>query len=236
MHISCSVCEFLCISYFTCEKCGKVFCHGCYLLHITNHSHVGYKKGESNLETFPSGTTSTKQPRLALIPLQPLIELSERFEKGIATHEKPWNALSPYQDCLTDKKFLTARAEHIIMHAFRYIAKLNGLIPDDGDNDASAIMWGGCCLSEGKRTLAEKKDVSLEEKEKALETGGFKLSNIGACYHRSVVVTQAEVGDCSICTATVTSQICNHCNKKVCSYCWDKLTKLVEIRQGHAKT
>jgi hypothetical protein len=52
---------------------------------------------------------------------------------------------------LEDKEFLIARAAHAIDHALKLIAKLEGLSPEDGDDDAAAIAWAGVCLCEGTK-------------------------------------------------------------------------------------
>lgn len=102
---------------------------------------------------FPSGATSSKVPRLELIPFAALCRLAARFELGIERHgDDAWNALSK-QECLRDREFAIARAGHVMHHAARLIAKLTGRIPDDGDDDAAAVMWGGAFLCEATAAL-----------------------------------------------------------------------------------
>ena len=103
-------------------------------------------------------TTGSKQPRFDLIPYGALKALADRFELGEQKHgPKTWNGRSK-QDGLADDEWIYARAAHVINHALLYIAKMSGTIPDDGDDDAAAIMWGGTCLSEAKRRRAKEKE------------------------------------------------------------------------------
>jgi hypothetical protein len=107
-------------------------------------------RGVEELQQF-AVTTSSKKPRFGMIPHAALEALANRFELGEQKHgPKSWNALSN-QEALKDDAWVLSRAEHIIHHAYRYIQKMKGLIPDDGDDDAAAIMWGGAVLSEAKR-------------------------------------------------------------------------------------
>lgn len=97
-------------------------------------------------------TSATKKPCFGLIPYASLCALAERFELGEKKHaEKAWNGLSKNQDGLDNPAWVRSRVEHIINHAFLYLQKMEGLIPDDGDDDAAAIMFGGCVLFEAKR-------------------------------------------------------------------------------------
>ncbi len=96
-------------------------------------------------------TTSSKKPRFGMIPYGALEALAERFDMGHKKHgENSWNALTN-QAGLEDEAWVISRAEHIIHHVYQYLLKLKGLIPDDGDDDAGAILWGGCVLSEARR-------------------------------------------------------------------------------------
>ncbi len=100
------------------------------------------------IEKFKSGATSSKIPRFDLIPYRAMCRLAARFELGLERHkEGAWNGRSK-QDSLTDREFIIQRAAHAMHHAAKLIAKLEGRIPDDGDDDAGAIMWAGMLLSE----------------------------------------------------------------------------------------
>jgi len=99
---------------------------------------------------FSGGGTGSKQPRLELIPYIALIRAALRFELGIANRRdgSSWNALSKnFQTAVRDKKFILARAAHTAQHALKLKAILAGEIPDDGDDHAGAILWGGCFLA-----------------------------------------------------------------------------------------
>ena len=104
-------------------------------------------------------TNSSIKPRYSLIPKSSLDALAARFELGLEKHKnKSWNGLSN-QAGLFNKDWVISRAEHVIHHAMLYIQKLEGIIPDDGDDDAAAIMWGGTCLFEAKRVKDNGKET-----------------------------------------------------------------------------
>jgi hypothetical protein len=87
-------------------------------------------------------------PRLELIPREALIRLAGRFELGVKNYQdKAWNALSPNQECLSDRDMAIARAAHALDHASKLIAILSGQMPDDGDDHAGAILWAGSFLA-----------------------------------------------------------------------------------------
>jgi hypothetical protein len=101
-------------------------------------------------------TTASNKPRFGLVPYEALVALANRFDLGEKKYgEKAWNALSS-QEGLSDEEWVVARVEHVIHHAYTFLQKYKGLIPDDGDDDAAAIMWGGCLLSEAKRVKEKK--------------------------------------------------------------------------------
>lgn len=103
-------------------------------------------------------TSSSIKPRYSLIPKPALDALANRFKLGEVKHkDKSWNALSN-QKGLENEDWVISRAEHVIHHTMLYIQKLKGLIPDDGDDDAAAIMWGGTCLFEAKRVKGLKEN------------------------------------------------------------------------------
>jgi hypothetical protein len=99
---------------------------------------------------FAGGGSSSKTPRLELIPLESLVRAARRFELGIANRSDgtAWNALSPnFKSCLEDREFVIDRAAHVALHAMKLKAILSGEIPDDGDDHAGAILWAGCFLA-----------------------------------------------------------------------------------------
>lgn len=100
--------------------------------------------------------SSSIKPSFALIPYNSLVALAERFELGEVKYKAgTWNAISD-QAALENEEWILKRAEHIIHHIYQWIMKRKGLIPDDGDDDAAAIMWGGCLLSEARRVKLDK--------------------------------------------------------------------------------
>lgn len=108
----------------------------------------------SSLVDLPGGGSSSPCPRFALIPAAALAALAERFEYGEKTRQaagkKAWNALTPNGEEMLTKEFITNRLEHVIKHAYAALQKLHGVIPDNGDEDAGAIMWGGALLADAK--------------------------------------------------------------------------------------
>lgn len=101
---------------------------------------------------FKSGVTSTKQPRLSLIPHKGLINAAIRFELGIERHgEKAWNNLSKNQEALSDKEWLLERVSHCIEHCYSLIDKLKEEREEEVYKklmleDAGAIAWCGLVL------------------------------------------------------------------------------------------
>jgi hypothetical protein len=104
--------------------------------------------------TLQCGATATQSPAFHLIPMQALIHLAKRFSLGAIRHEpfgwmrglvgKPPLPPKPTPEV----EYMLERSNHVIHHALKFQAKLQGLIPDDGDDDAGAIAWGGVVLSE----------------------------------------------------------------------------------------
>lgn len=108
---------------------------------------------------FSSGVTSTKQPRLSLIPYNGLINAARRFELGIERHgEKAWNNLSTNQKALLDKDWLIERISHSINHGYNLIdlLKNDSFVIKDALGDAGAIAWCGLVLGEAITKIDEK--------------------------------------------------------------------------------
>ncbi len=99
----------------------------------------------------PCGAKSSIVPRFDLIPYSALARLAGRFERGAARYGK-----DNWRKGLRDKDYVRERAAHVIHHTMRLIGKLDGDIPDDGDDDAAAIMWGGAFLCEATEALKER--------------------------------------------------------------------------------
>lgn len=96
-------------------------------------------------------TSSTSKPKFELIPYNALVSMANRFELGQKKYEEQaWNALSS-QAALEDKEWIKSRLSHVIHHAYMFLMKMEGIIEDDGDDDAGGILWGGACLSEAYR-------------------------------------------------------------------------------------
>jgi hypothetical protein len=97
------------------------------------------------------GASSSVVPRFNLIPLSSLLRLTKRYELGSVKHgDFNW------KKGLRNRDYTIDRANHVIHHALKLIAKIQGFIPDDGDDDAAAIAWGGMFLCEAIDAL--KKD------------------------------------------------------------------------------
>ena len=107
------------------------------------------------------GALSTAGPDFSLIPVISLERLAERFQLGEERKgDKAWNAHSKNQHILLSKKFLIARLNHVIHHSYKLINKLSNDLPFDSDDDAAAIMWGGCFAIAATDALTkEKADV-----------------------------------------------------------------------------
>lgn len=129
--------------------------------------------------------SSSKQPRWDVVPRRALLRLIQRFEMGLERKgDKAWHARSQNQDCLTNHEFVVSRIVHVINHAYALLDKLEGRIPDDGDDDAGAIAWGGiflCEATDAKRIkeLAAKRIKELaEERHKEFESS-LREASIG---------------------------------------------------------
>jgi len=108
----------------------------------------------ASLVTLQCGATASEAPEFHYIPIQALIRLAKRFADGAKKHEPfGWMrglvgrpSLPPRPS--PEVEYMLARSNHVIFHALKFQAKLQGLLPQDGDDDAAAIMWGGAVLSE----------------------------------------------------------------------------------------
>lgn len=101
-----------------------------------------------------SGASSSRVPRLDYIPYQSIVRLAGRFELGAAKH-----GLDNYRQALGDRDYVLERCAHVINHAFKLANKLRGYLPDDGDDDAAAIMWGGAFLCEATEALKKERVI-----------------------------------------------------------------------------
>jgi hypothetical protein len=96
------------------------------------------------------GATSSKIPGIDQIPYSAIIALAKRYSLGEQKHGR-----DNWKQGLDDKKYMIERLGHVINHAYKQIAILQGDIPDDGDDNAGAIMWGGAMLAEFKKLQGE---------------------------------------------------------------------------------
>jgi hypothetical protein len=106
---------------------------------------------EDEKRQFKSGTTSTKQVRLSLIPHRGLLNAAKRFELGLERHgEQAWNNLSHNQDALIDEEWLIERCSHAIEHLYNLIDFLSHKHKDVdiAKGDAGAVAWCGLVLGE----------------------------------------------------------------------------------------
>lgn len=103
------------------------------------------KEDEDKIVT-PSGATSSKCPRFDLIPIEAIIRLANRFELGEIKHGH-----NNWRKGINDKQYILERTCHIIHHAIKFMHKLDHLLPDDGDDDVGAILWGAAFLCEATK-------------------------------------------------------------------------------------
>lgn len=107
----------------------------------------------------PGGASSSYCPEFHRIPLSALYSLAERFKLGeeLRKGKGSWNAVSPLRESALTQEWVRARLEHVVKHAMIALGKWEGAIPDDGDDDAGAILFGGAVLAEARRLKKEGK-------------------------------------------------------------------------------
>lgn len=97
---------------------------------------------------FAGGATASKAPDFARFSFSAHRRVAVRGDLGAEKHgEGNW------KKDLDNRDFVIARLNHVIIHAYKLIAKLRGEIPDDGDDDAAAIAWGGLFACEATSVL-----------------------------------------------------------------------------------
>lgn len=89
------------------------------------------------------GATSSRVPRVDLIPYRAIVRLAARFEYGLQRH-----GLDNWRKGLGDEEYMLERAAHVALHALQFINKRRGYLLDDGEDDIGAILWGGAFLAE----------------------------------------------------------------------------------------
>jgi len=111
--------------------------------------------------TLACGATASVAPQFQYLPLNAILKMCKRFADGAKKHEPfGWMRglvgrppLPPIPS--PEMEYALERANHVIYHTLKYQRKLQGLLPDDGDDDAAAIMWGGSVLSELRESLKD---------------------------------------------------------------------------------
>lgn len=94
-------------------------------------------------------SSSEKAPPFHLIPLEVLIAEARRYGLGEVKHgrgnfEKACGSYKqPAEHDGQDKEWMIDRINHGILHALRWLAKMEGLIPWSDDDDAGAVQWLG---------------------------------------------------------------------------------------------
>jgi hypothetical protein len=98
-----------------------------------------------------SGATSSALPGYDQLPYHAMRLLASRYSLGEAKHGR-----HNWRKGLNDKDYVIKRLGHVVHHALKAIAILEGFVPDDGDDNAGAIMWGGAFLAEAMHELQNK--------------------------------------------------------------------------------
>jgi hypothetical protein len=115
--------------------------------------------------TSRCGAKTSPCPRLDLLPYHGLVRCAARFEKGETRYGH-----DNWRKGLSDKQYVIERASHVMHHCAMLIAKLEGHLPDDGDDDAGAIAWGGMFLCEAMFALACEADDIADARRQIKET------------------------------------------------------------------
>lgn len=110
------------------------------IMSLTEHDLAAKNK---DIFRHACGSTSSRVARLDMIPHGALMRLARRFELGAAKH-----GMDNYRQGLNEHEYVLERCAHILNHTYRLIGKLRGYIPQDGEDDAAAVMWGGAFLCE----------------------------------------------------------------------------------------
>jgi hypothetical protein len=118
------------------------------------------------ITTAKSGAKGSKVPSLDLIPYRALCRLAARYEHGTEKYGR-----DNWRKGLTDRQYIRDRAAHVMNHTARLIAKLDGHLPEDGDDDAAAIMWGGAFLCEAEFALECEQDDIADARKRIEEAG-----------------------------------------------------------------
>jgi hypothetical protein len=92
--------------------------------------------------THKCGAKTSSCPRLDLIPYEAQVRQAARFELGLERYEK-----DNWRKGLRDNDYVAGRIAHLLNHGARFLAKMEGRLADDGEDDAGAILWAGAFLA-----------------------------------------------------------------------------------------
>jgi hypothetical protein len=101
------------------------------------------------------------------LPYHGLCRAAARFEKGEARYGH-----DNWRKGLTDRRYVIERLGHVMHHTALLIAKLEGYVPDDGDDDAGAIAWGGLFACEALEQLRKLEQDDASDALKRVEESG----------------------------------------------------------------
>lgn len=119
-----------------------------------------------------SGASSSKKaPPFHLIPFEALCAEAERFGLGVVKHGRDnlYKALGtpvPAQPYNTEQDWawMEDRINHGIVHLLRWLLKLEGYIPMDNDDDASAVAWLGTVMYAFQQEWRRRKELAGGER------------------------------------------------------------------------
>lgn len=115
---------------------------------------------EAKVRTSKSGATSSALVGYDQLPYHAMLRLASRYSLGEFKHGR-----HNWRKGLKDRQYALNRLGHVIHHALKAIAILEGFLPDDGDDNAGAIMWGGAFLAEYQAADKQVR-ANLDNKEK----------------------------------------------------------------------
>ena len=117
------------------------------------------RAAQQKLDRAASGATSSAIEAFDQLPYHAMRRLALRFSLGEQRHGR-----HNWRKGLLDKQYVIGRAGHVIRHALKLIAVMEGFIEDDGDDNAAAILWGGAFLVEAEEAM---KAAGKREKEES---------------------------------------------------------------------
>jgi hypothetical protein len=106
------------------------------------------------IKVRPGGgeSTSSKIDGFDQLPYNAMLRMAARYSLGEEKHGR-----HNWRKSLSNKVYVINRLGHVIKHALKAIAIIEGFIDDDGDDNAAAIMWGGALLAESQELQRNKK-------------------------------------------------------------------------------